>query len=149
VLGKSMASLRRKRGQLTVGFVDLDGLKIANDRFGHGEGDWLIRTTAQVLTEAVRTSDAVVRLGGDEFLIVLHDCSFDEGARLLARAEMRLQEINGAEHKPFPIGFSYGLATYAPEKHATPDELIAEADALMYQAKQRKAPLSPNQGQTS
>lgn len=144
VLDKSMASLRRKGGQLTVGFVDLDGLKIANDCFGHAEGDWLIRTVAQVLTEAIRSSDAVARLGGDEFLLLLHDCSFDEGARLLARAETRLREIGDAEHKPFPIGFSYGLATYAPEKHTTPDELIAEADVLMYQAKQRKAALRRN-----
>ena len=138
MLGKSMASQRRKGGRLTVGFVDLDGLKVANDNFGHAEGDWLIRTLARVLTGVTRSSDAAVRLGGDEFLLILPDCSLDEAAQLLARGEQRLQEASTAEHKSFPAGFSYGLASYAPEKHSTPDDLIAEADRLMYQAKQQK-----------
>jgi diguanylate cyclase (GGDEF)-like protein len=138
VLDKSMASLRRKGGRLTVGFVDLDGLKAANDDFGHAEGDWLIRTLAQVLTDITRSSDAAVRLGGDEFLLILPDCSIDEAAQLLARGERRLEEIGTALHKPFPVGFSCGLASYVPEKHPTPDDLIAEADRLMYRAKQEK-----------
>ena len=123
---------------MTVGFVDLDGLKPANDDFGHAEGDWLIRTLAQALTAVTRSSDAAVRLGGDEVLLILPDCSLDEAAQLLARGEHLLQEKRTAEHKSFTVGFSCGLASYAPEKHSTPDDLIAEADGLMYQAKPKK-----------
>ncbi|HCZ17689.1 MAG TPA: hypothetical protein DHV85_24575 [Candidatus Accumulibacter sp.] len=138
VLGKSISRLKREGGRLTVCFVDLDGLKTTNDNFGHAEGDWLISTVARVLTGGIRSSDAAVRLGGDEFLLILHDCSLDEATRLLGRAEMRLQEIAAAEHKAFPIGFSHGLASYTPERDPTPDELISEADGLMYQAKQER-----------
>ena len=138
MLEKAMARFRRDGGRLAVCFADLDGLKTANDRFGHAQGDWLIRTVAEVLTGVIRASDAAVRLGGDEFLLILHDCSLEEGARLLARAETRLKEIEAVEHKPFPMGFSHGVVAFSPEKHPTADELIAEADSLMYQAKQEK-----------
>ncbi|WP_313953355.1 diguanylate cyclase domain-containing protein [Accumulibacter sp.] len=138
MLGKSMAKVRRDGGLLTVCFVDLDGLKATNDGFGHAAGDWLIGAAAKALTGGIRSSDAVVRLGGDEFLLILHDCSLEEGSRLLGRAETRLQAISAAELKPFPIGFSYGLTNYAPETDATPDDLISEADSLMYRAKQEK-----------
>ena len=141
MLGKSMARVRRDGGRITLCYIDLDGLKAANDEFGHAEGDWLIHTVADVLTAAVRSSDAAVRVGGDEFMLILHDCSPDEGLRLLARAEARLKEAGAAEHKPFPMSFSYGLTVYEPEKHYSPDQLIAEADGLMYQAKQKKKAL--------
>jgi len=138
MLEKAMARFRRDGGRLAVCFADLDGLKTANDRFGHAQGDWLIRTVAEVLTSVIRASDAVVRLGGDEFLLILHDCSLEEGARLVARAETRLKEIEATEHKPFPMGFSHGIAAFSPARHTTADDLIAEADSLMYQAKQEK-----------
>ena len=138
MLGKSMARLRRDGGQLTICFVDLDGLKVANDKFGHAAGDWLICAVAKVLTNVIRESDAAVRLGGDEFLVILHDCSREEGENLLTRAEARLKEIEVAENKPFSMGFSSGVTTYAPEKTTTPDELVSEADSLMYQAKQTR-----------
>jgi len=138
MLGKSMVRAERDGSQVTVCFVDLDGLKVANDTFGHLEGDWLIRTAAQVLASVVRGSDAVVRLGGDEFLLILHDCSNSEGVSILARAQRSLTDIKLAQQKPFPVSFSYGLATYSPEKHGSPDELIAEADSQMYMTKHEK-----------
>lgn len=138
MLGKSMARLQREGGRLAVCFVDLDGLKRTNDDFGHAEGDWLISSVAKVLMRSIRASDGAVRLGGDEFLLILHDCDLDEGSRLLGRAERCLQETAVAADKPFPIGFSYGLAIYTPENDATPDELISAADSRMYRAKQEK-----------
>lgn len=146
LLGKSMARVRRDGGTLTVCYADLDSLKAANDRFGHSEGDWLIRTVAQVLAGVIRSSDAAVRLGGDEFMLMLHDCSREEAIRLLARAEARLQEIGSAEQKPFPMSFSSGIAIYSPEKHESADALIAEADGLMYHAKQEKKRLAAPSG---
>ncbi|EXI91309.1 MAG: putative diguanylate cyclase YeaJ [Candidatus Accumulibacter regalis] len=135
MLDKSMARMHRQGGRLAVCFVDLDGLKATNDDFGHAEGDWLISTVARVLIESIRASDAAVRLGGDEFLLLLHDCDLDEGSRLLDRAEQCLQETAAAAGKPFPIAFSYGLVLYTPENGTTADELISAADSRMYQAK--------------
>lgn len=138
LLEKAMARVKRDGGRLVVCFADIDGLKTANDRFGHVEGDWLIKTAAEVLTAIIRSSDAAVRLGGDEFLLLLNDCSPSEAAHLIARAEKRLEEIEVEENKPFPMGFSYGVVAYDPDKHATTADLIAEADRLMYQTKQQR-----------
>lgn len=138
LLGKSMAQLGREAGRLTVCFVDLDGLKTANDNYGHTEGDWLIVAAAEALTGEVRASDAVVRLGGDEFLLILHNTSRDDASRILARAEARLKKAEGDQQKRYSSGFSYGIAVFDANKHLTPDELIADADSQMYLAKQEK-----------
>ncbi len=138
LLGKSMAQLGRKAGRLTVCFVDLDGLKIANDNFGHTEGDWLIITAAEALAGEIRTSDAAVRLGGDEFLLILHNSSRDDASRILARAEARMKKVEGDNQKKYSLGFSYGIAVFDANRHSAPDELIAEADSQMYRAKQEK-----------
>ena len=142
MLGKSMGRCNRHGGTqplpLTVCFVDLDGLKIANDNFGHEAGDWLIRSTARVLGKVVRSSDAAARLGGDEFLLILPDCSIESATAVLARAQSSLIDMATAEKKQFPVSFSYGIVGYSPDRHATADDLIAEADSEMYRAKQGK-----------
>ncbi|MBK7356721.1 diguanylate cyclase [Propionivibrio sp.] len=144
VLAKALARAKRDLRQLTVCFLDLDGLKTTNDRFGHAEGDWMLCTTAKALTNSIRSGDVAVRLGGDEFLLIFHDCPVLEASRLLARIEDYLSAVGTQEHKPFPITVSYGLAAYDPILHSTPDDLIAEADALMYIAKQKRQRIDAN-----
>lgn len=138
VLENALARAKRDLRELVVCFVDLDGLKATNDRFGHAEGDWMLRTTAKALTDSIRSGDVAVRLGGDEFLMIFHDCPVAEAERLLTRIENNLSAVETQQLKPFPINISYGLAAYDPVLHATPDDLIAEADALMYIAKQKR-----------
>ena len=138
LLDKAMARFPRDQREFTICFADLDGLKTANDRFGHAEGDWLLRATADVFTASIRASDIAIRLGGDEFLLILHDCTTVAAGRFLSRIEDRLAAISAEENKPFRMGISYGLTTYDPVRHPTPDDLIAEADTLMYKAKQKK-----------
>ncbi|MGB5444214.1 MAG: diguanylate cyclase [Psychromonas sp.] len=137
-LDKSMKQLNRSDGRLSICYIDIDGLKYANDQYGHSEGDWLINTVSQAFINIIRTSDAAVRLGGDEFLLILHNCSKEDAKHLIVRAETYLKEKEAAEHKPFPIGFSYGIATYTANRDITADELISEADNLMYQSKHTK-----------
>ncbi|MFT6986068.1 MAG: diguanylate cyclase (GGDEF)-like protein/PAS domain S-box-containing protein [Psychromonas sp.] len=137
-LEKAMKLKQRNCGQLSICYIDIDGLKNANDQYGHGEGDWLICAVSRALSDNIRGSDAAVRLGGDEFLLILQNCSSEDANHLVVKVETRLKEIEVAEHKPFSIEFSYGVTTYAPERDITPDELISEADKLMYQLKHRK-----------
>jgi len=136
MLGKSMASAKRDACQLAVCFIDLDDLKAANDSLGHSHGDWLIRTVADVFTGVIRSSDAAIRLGGDEFLLMLPDCSTDECERLVARAKAQVSQ-RGLD-RACRISFSYGVVSYDPKKHASADDLMAAADCLMYLAKQQK-----------
>jgi diguanylate cyclase (GGDEF)-like protein len=138
LLEKEMARSQRDSMPLTVAFVDLDGLKTVNDQFGIEEGDWMICRAAEILAESIRLGDEAIRLGGDEFLLVLHNCQ-EEGSRiLLQRIEERLTQVTVEAQKPFPLIASMGLAIYDPARHAQVHQLIAEADRRMYLAKQLK-----------
>ena len=138
VLENSMARSRRDGRQLAIAFADIDGLKTTNDRFGHADGDWLIRTCAKAFTDSIRAGDIATRLGGDEFLLIFHDCSMEEASGLISRIEHRLADIGAREYKPYPISISYGLAAFDATRHAKSEDLVAEADALMYRVKQER-----------
>jgi len=145
ILQNSMARCKRDRRSLTLCFADLDGLKTTNDRFGHSEGDWLLRKTAEVLSTSIRAGDVAMRLGGDEFLLIFHDCEKEAVSRLLARIEDRIVAIGIQEHKPFAMGISLGVTDFNPEHHSTLEEFIADADEHMYKMKQqRKRFVVPN-----
>ncbi len=142
VLENSMARSKRDHRPLTLCFADLDGLKTTNDRFGHTEGDWLLRKTAEILSRSIRAGDVAVRLGGDEFLLIFHDCQKEAVSRLLARIEDRIIAIGIQEHKPYTMGISFGVTGFDPERHSTPEEFIAEADQRMYEVKQERKRLT-------
>ena len=138
LLNNSMKLATRTEDNICVCFIDIDGLKNTNDNYGHAEGDWLINTISNTLSSVVRNSDAAIRLGGDEFLLILHNCSYNNAKQLLSDMQTQLQEIQIKSKKSFPIAFSFGITTYTAERDITVDELISEADGLMYQEKQLK-----------
>jgi diguanylate cyclase (GGDEF)-like protein len=119
-------------------FVDIDGLKKINDRFGHKAGDEALIDVARALTEGVRQSDCVARLGGDEFGVLLAHAT-DESARETAR---RLaSEIEGAgfryDGNALDLGVASGVTAIC--KDDTPDAVIGRADRAMYQEKSAAA----------
>jgi len=138
ILEKMVAQASREQRALAVAYVDLDGLKAANDRHGHAEGDWLIQAVSEVLVNAIRKGDLAARLGGDEFLIILHDCTADGAAIFAQRVDAALAGLQGRHAKSYPISVSMGIAAYDRSCHATALELLVEADKLMYESKQRK-----------
>lgn len=120
-------------------FVDLDHFKAANDRFGHLLGDRLLVSAAQRLVEAVRPQDMVARRDGDEFTILLDD--LDQPLDAVLVAERIVEHLNApflVESPDGPVeltlGASIGVAVPGREP-TTADEIIAQADAAMYQAK--------------
>jgi len=136
---------RRARRPLSVALLDLDDFKSANDRHGHAVGDALLRAAADSCTRAVRTSDAVVRWGGEEIVILMPDT--DEGGARIAME--RVRKALAAARVPTPDGgqagctASIGIATLAPDDpplpvlpaHTVFERLVAAADAAMYVAK--------------
>ncbi len=137
------AGLATRSGQpLFVTFVDIDGLKSANDAHGHEFGDQVIRAVADALGACVRASDIVGRWGGDEFIIVGlgHAQDADE---LEHRVAARIAE-SGFDFRSSPGSVSVGTATSAPGS-ADFDGLIAAADADMYRRRQgrRAQPSTP------
>src|SRR3984893_7994832 len=84
-LAQEMSRATRNGHPLTILALDLDGLKQINDRFGHPAGDELIRSFAQRLNKVIRGSDLAVRLGGDEFLVLLPECTAEQLQLVLDR----------------------------------------------------------------
>ena len=134
--GLSNAFARAKRTQQRVAllFVDLDDFKRLNDRFGHQMGDKLLKEVAVRLAGCIRASEAVCRLGGDEFTVVMEDANV-QGAALLA------ERILEAFSKPFAGGASsvrvtasIGISLY-PDDASTVETLVRKADQAMYRVK--------------
>ena len=136
-LSQAVLYAQRYGRWVTVVFIDLDNFKLVNDTLGHNAGDELLKTLATRMVECVKATDTVVRLGGDEFVIVL----FDQPANIDLVSEA-LQTIRDAIAEPVHIGehrltmtASIGIANY-PKDGASPDTLLANADAAMYRAKE-------------
>jgi diguanylate cyclase (GGDEF)-like protein len=138
MLATAMSRSRRDGTTLSVCYVDLDGLKSVNDCHGHHEGDWLIKTLATALLASIRDGDVAIRLGGDEFLLILHDCPVEHSLPVLDRIRSQLDHAAHEKADSYPISASLGLATYEANRHLTPEDLVNDADLRMYEAKQAK-----------
>jgi diguanylate cyclase (GGDEF)-like protein len=125
----------RHRMAIALLFVDLDGFKSVNDRFGHAIGDGLLMEVAKRILSVVRQEDTVARLGGDEFTVLVKDPSSLEVAMDLAnRILERISEPYQMSDLNIIISASIGVSMSYP-KGDQPEDLLREADHAMYQAK--------------
>jgi diguanylate cyclase (GGDEF)-like protein/putative nucleotidyltransferase with HDIG domain len=135
-LDREMSRCRRHEAPLTVLVCDLDGFKQVNDRFGHLEGNRLLRTFAQKLKDSCREYDYVARMGGDEFVIVAPglsaDASLEKTFYFNQLAIESGQQVTGEDI----ISLSVGAAFYPKDGHDA-EQLLAEADRRMYVVKQQ------------
>lgn len=131
-------SLRKGDGFQLV-YVDLDGLKVVNDRDGHEAGDSLIREAATLLVAVFRDTDILARLGGDEFAVIAHQTGTGAPEAIRDRVERAMARHNGGSSAR-PVSMSIGIVTFDPAAQPTEslDDLLARADALMYADKQRR-----------
>jgi diguanylate cyclase (GGDEF)-like protein len=134
-----MAINTAKRRQEKVGllFIDLDRFKNINDSLGHAAGDQILRQTALRLKKVIRNDDTVARLGGDEFVVLLprvHDERDLAEVAIKVREELLKPYL--VEEMPLHLSPSIGIAIY-PEDGSSPSELIKNADAAMYLAKEK------------
>lgn len=130
-----MASAMRADSQVAVHFLDLDGFKAINDRYGHPAGDAVLKEVARRLEAMVRGQDVVARLGGDEFVVLQADLLLDTEAELLARRIIR--EVSRpylVEDNLLTISVSVGIAV-APRMGVELERLLACADGALYRAK--------------
>jgi diguanylate cyclase (GGDEF)-like protein len=121
---------KRKKQRMQVVFIDMDNLKIINDRWGHAAGDEAIKRTAAALKASARNYDIYGRYGGDEFVCVLPNTSSDE-ARIVA--ERILSAIKKIEIKGIKLGASIGVCEYIAGY-----DPLEEADQAMYKIKKSK-----------
>ncbi|MCW2745936.1 MAG: diguanylate cyclase [Mycobacterium sp.] len=117
-------------------FLDLDGFKAVNDSAGHAAGDALLRTAAATLQAAARRTDAVGRIGGDEFVLVCPGVgSRDDAEALAVELQGRLRRVAAADAPA--LRASIGLA-WVDDPAVDPDTVLAQADAAMYRAKRTR-----------
>lgn len=126
----------REGRQLAVLFVDLDGFKAVNDLYGHHTGDLLLKAVAGRILKAKRWQDTVARLGGDEFVVVLDIRGPEDAAELAQRIVDHLGAVYVIDDHAIHIAASIGIAIY-PENGQTTHELMVNADAAMYHAKEQ------------
>jgi two-component system, cell cycle response regulator len=133
-----LRAARRGAQPVAIVFVDLDRFKQINDTFGHAEGDRALVETAAVLKDSLRESDIVARIGGDEFVGLAVNAAEYGVQPLRTRLEMALAEINRQRSLPYELTFSVGLFHCPADDTSSIEELLARADALMYEEKRAK-----------
>ena len=136
-LDQELKRCRRYDLSLAVLFIDMDGFKDVNDTYGHNAGDEVLVEVSRRFTESIRATDAVGRLAGDEFLILLTDgCRPEEGMKIARQIVECVSACIVLSHVELSITASIGLAFY-PDNGRTPEALVNVADQAMYNAKFR------------
>ncbi|WP_299615085.1 bifunctional diguanylate cyclase/phosphodiesterase [Pelagibius sp.] len=135
-LSKSLRQASRSQKSLALFLLDVDRFKWVNDSFGHQAGDELLVQVAQRLTDTVRETDVVARVGGDEFAIVVTNLEDQNSASVVAEKVISaLAEVFEILDHQVTTGASIGIALCSGQDGRTPETLIQEADSALYRAK--------------
>ncbi len=135
---KHIKFLKRHNVGFFLLYIDLDGLKQINDKYGHNEGDLAIKTTADVLRSALRETDIIGRLGGDEFTAIISKVEPPNYNCICRRIEENLCIKNNELNKPWKLEMSIGYIYVSPEDKRDLQELMKQADSMLYKEKQAK-----------
>jgi diguanylate cyclase (GGDEF)-like protein/PAS domain S-box-containing protein len=135
-LGRTLAGEARTGSRVAMAFCDLDGFKAVNDEYGHSAGDALLRAISRRLERAVRSGDVVARIGGDELLVILH------GVHDLEEAVHIAENLRECVGQPTPVAggtvaVSASIGVTLADAGESVDQIVARADAAMYEAKRR------------
>jgi diguanylate cyclase (GGDEF)-like protein len=121
---------------LSVMICDVDDFKRVNDTYSHATGDEVLRTIAAVLRQHVRQSDVVARWGGEEFVVLFPSSTLDQAAAASEKVRRLVRGWDWASIAPgLAVTISAGVAQAGA--HPTPERLLADADARLYEAKRR------------
>ncbi|WP_395454937.1 EAL domain-containing protein [Acidovorax delafieldii] len=135
-LQQAMAHCVRRNKSLAVAFLDLDGFKDINDRYGHAAGDEFLVAIAKRLRSALRDGDTLARIGGDEFVAVMTDLTAEQDCEpLLLRLLQVAAEPLLVSGQSLQVSASIGVTIY-PQDGSSSEQLIRHADQAMYLAKQ-------------
>jgi diguanylate cyclase (GGDEF)-like protein len=129
---------RMQRGIFLL-FADLDDLKNINDNYGHPEGDRALQAVAAILKDTFREPDILARIGGDEFVVLAIEGTSAANAEILSsRFNNNLSVSNQKGRRPYPLSVSQGVVRHISGRRTSIEELMAQADRLMYEKKREK-----------
>jgi diguanylate cyclase (GGDEF)-like protein len=137
-LEAAVISARDKHTTVVLHYIDLDGFKDVNDRYGHDIGDGVLRVAAQRIAAAVRRSDVVARIGGDEFATLSRSTAHDDGRHVAATIKRAFRDPITFEHHTVSLSASIGSVS-APQDGLDTHALLRLADERMYADKKRPA----------
>ena len=138
-LGRQLLdSSRRKQPEIGLLYVDIDYLKLINDKLGHSAGNRAIEATASILRNCFRDSDIIARLGGDEFVVLFLDTTEFIEKSIRERINSQLKEILTTDSLPFVLSLSVGYYTTVLCYQTQIAKLLSLADSLMYEDKKER-----------
>jgi diguanylate cyclase (GGDEF)-like protein/PAS domain S-box-containing protein len=146
---KQLKQAKREKRSIFLISADLDNLKVINDRFGHSEGDWVLMETSNILEKCYRESDIIARLGGDEFVILINEYPGTDIETLTERLKEKVDFFNAQSVKPYKLSISTGIVRSDLEKNAHLDDLLSQADRLMYKTKAKNKKLESESARVS
>jgi len=136
-LDKELARCKREASSLTVMVCDMDGFKQINDRFGHLEGNRVLRLFAQALRQSCREYDYVARMGGDEFVVIAPGLTTEAATKKAEQMRGLARQVGQEICQEDILSLSVGRAIY-PQDGLDAEELLAESDRRMYLEKQQQ-----------
>ena len=124
-----------KKDDFALIFIDLDNFKPVNDNFGHEKGDKILKKVANILKENFRKTDFIIRLGGDEFIVLidLQNNHIDDIKRVMDSLRKRVEE----NLNKYNLSFSYGISIYSQDGKSL-YTLLEKADTRMYEEKKKR-----------
>ena len=134
-LERAIAGSRRNRRPLALAVLDIDHFKRINDNYGHPAGDAVIRRIALLAVEVMRGQDTVGRLGGEEFAVVLPDCTAEDALAACERLRTAVRDTDLEMETGLPIYITLSTGVAVFERSDTAETMIARADAALYAAK--------------
>lgn len=123
-----------QKNEFSFCMIDLDGLKYANDNYGHASGDRYLKTVANEMLKISRTTDIVCRIGGDEFAILFLNCASDIALKKMKQANLSIESLS----EGFLMSISYGVIHIEAGMNISPETILMWADKKMYALKNTK-----------
>jgi diguanylate cyclase (GGDEF)-like protein len=135
LIDKHLPKNSRRSSNMCIIFIDVNGLKLVNDNLGHKSGDELLVTVADIVKKIIREDELLIRIGGDEFVIVLKDIDLIKCEIVWDRIVQSYQNINMQENRKYEISVSHGAVALDEFKEKDIDDIIKIADERMYEEK--------------
>ncbi|NNU78357.1 GGDEF domain-containing protein [Clostridium estertheticum] len=132
ILEKTILEAARQEENFIICFADIDDFKKVNDVVGHSEGDKILSEVGNILRANIRKTDSVFRIGGDEFIIIFPNTTFQVAKTICSRVCMNIYELKEKDSINYKMGLSCGLSEYNFNSKISASELIRRADEGMY-----------------
>lgn len=138
VAEKKIAQLKQEKKKILFAYIDMNNLKIINDRYGHDEGDFSLKLIGQILTDHVNDFGVTGRIGGDEYACVLGYGTEDDGQAFVQRICQAFDTFNQSSDKEYNVTVSVGTYVMEPDDSMSLKDALSHADESLYEAKKHR-----------